>query len=84
MSAKKNEGVEIESNDKTIKMLSHILFRFTAEMMPTETPNSAATIVPPMANLSVYGYLAMISSMTGVLVRIDVPKSPCKALLMNL
>jgi len=53
--ARKNDGVEIEIRETTIRRLSVNLLCFTAARIPKETPKTVDTIVAPIASLIVLG-----------------------------
>ena len=54
-SARKNDGVDTESSEKTMMTLSVSLFCLTADRTPNVMPTTAAKTVAPSASFSVAG-----------------------------
>ncbi len=64
--------------EKTLEKWSMRLFLCTADKTPKIIPVTTEKNIENKANSRVAGKKVTISSITGLLVMIDTPKSPCK------
>lgn len=60
--AKKNSGIDDVKSESVITTLSTNLFCLRAAIIPKTTPNTDATIIPPNANIKVYGRASINTS----------------------